>query len=596
MLQQRISEADVNRTALELQLLTCRQERDDAIRQLKEAQSSAEQANVEARSTREKLAGLEHELRGAKEAGGSLRNLLKTSQSDLEDVTRKLKEVQSSAELERGEATGLREGLQRAEQVERSLRDELAASYASQSDSERRIEEITQQLKDAQASIGLANADAASVQEELQRLEYELKKAKLVERSLRDELKANHASQLDTERRLEDVNRQLRDVQANADVANTKALGLHEELQQVMHELKDMKSVEGSLRVDLEAIHASHRDAEKRFQDATRQLKDAQSSTKGVQEGLRRVEDTLAEARRIEHSLREELRTSRDSQSEAEQRLDEVAQRFKDVQSGAELANTEARSMKAELRRVVQELKEARRIEGMLRDNLTLTGRVSQQDFEHRFEESNWLVDQLLDVAITFWNTHHRALQMLQSMIIAPNGQIDNLGEPGSSPNVHNGSVPQGPPSIDTADAASALQVLRGLDHDNFLDCITKVGSVIKKWQKVCKLHKERAKGKIAFRNFSKGDLALFLPTRNSKVKHWAAFNVSSPHQFLQATGHMEEQLKFREWALCRITTITERVVSRDVKTDPLSSLLILTLTRTLAVSNMGWMTALNIM
>jgi len=58
------------------------------------------------------------------------------------------------------------------------------------------------------------------------------------------------------------------------------------------------------------------------------------------------------------------------------------------------------------------------------------------------------------------------------------------------------------------------------------------------------------------------GDLALFLPTRNSPLRPWAAFNISFPHYFSQVTGNpLAEQLKTREWFLARITSILERVV-----------------------------------
>ena len=40
---------------------------------------------------------------------------------------------------------------------------------------------------------------------------------------------------------------------------------------------------------------------------------------------------------------------------------------------------------------------------------------------------------------------------------------------------------------------------------------------------------------------------------------------VSFPHYFLQATGHLAEQLKTREWIVARITSITERVVDPKV-------------------------------
>mgnify|MGYP001570921557 CR=1 FL=1 len=60
--------------------------------------------------------------------------------------------------------------------------------------------------------------------------------------------------------------------------------------------------------------------------------------------------------------------------------------------------------------------------------------------------------------------------------------------------------------------------------------------------------------------SFAKGDLALFLPTRNSTVPVWAAFNVSFPHHFLAATGIISEQMKSREWIVARITSLTEKV------------------------------------
>ena len=40
---------------------------------------------------------------------------------------------------------------------------------------------------------------------------------------------------------------------------------------------------------------------------------------------------------------------------------------------------------------------------------------------------------------------------------------------------------------------------------------------------------------------------------------------VSFPHYFLQATGHLAEQLKTREWIVARITSITERIVDQHV-------------------------------
>ena len=43
------------------------------------------------------------------------------------------------------------------------------------------------------------------------------------------------------------------------------------------------------------------------------------------------------------------------------------------------------------------------------------------------------------------------------------------------------------------------------------------------------------------------------------------AFAVSFPHYFLNATGHLADQLKTREWIVARITSLTERVVDHKV-------------------------------
>ena len=594
ILQQRISEADKQRSGLELQLSMCHAERDQALRQLKDTQSSAELVNVDAKKARERLTEVEYELKEAKETESSLRSLLETSRSSqsdceqrLEDLACKLREVQSSAELAKAEVGSLQDRLQQTEHVERLLRDEVTASRASQSDSEGRIEDITRQLKDARASIELANRDAASVRAELQQTGRELGMAKQIECSLREELKATRASQSETQQHFEDVTRQLKEAQANTEVVNNEALGLKEELRRVTHELADARGIENSLRVDLEAVRASHLDAESRFKDATRRLEDAESKVTDVREGLQRVEDTLSETRRIGQSLREELMSSRISQSETQQRLDDVTQRLEDVQSNAERANTDAECAKEELRRVEHELRavqtverslrddlkasrasqseaekrlkgvtrqlkdaqsgaeadkvnmqeklcetehelrEAKRIEGLLRDNLVSTGRGSQLDFEQRLEESNRLIAQLLDVAITFRGMHHQALLKFQSMTTHPNvqeGQVDSLGEASCS------FVAQEPPPVDTSDVVGAVELLREFDRDYFLGRVTEVGSVIRKWQKQCKIYRDRAKGKMAFRDFSKGDLALFLPTRNSPLKPWAAFNSEAHH------------------------------------------------------------------
>ncbi|KAG9047230.1 oligomeric, coiled-coil, peripheral membrane protein [Tulasnella sp. UAMH 9824] len=122
---------------------------------------------------------------------------------------------------------------------------------------------------------------------------------------------------------------------------------------------------------------------------------------------------------------------------------------------------------------------------------------------------------------------------------------------------VHSPTVPLSP--------QEALAGLAAFDLEAFSEAVNKTGLTIRKWQKQCKEYRDRGRGKIAYRNFQKGDLALFLPTRNSEARPWAAFNVSFPHYFLHVEDHRRDQLQRREWVVARIMSITERVVDLSV-------------------------------
>ncbi|GAA5848864.1 hypothetical protein JCM3766R1_003343 [Sporobolomyces carnicolor] len=131
------------------------------------------------------------------------------------------------------------------------------------------------------------------------------------------------------------------------------------------------------------------------------------------------------------------------------------------------------------------------------------------------------------------------------------------------------------------ADVDMLLEELERISHVALTDAIRNkmdgMTMLTKKWVKEAKAYRERAhraasgaNDKIAFRHFAKGDLALFLPTRNSTVPVWAAFNVSFPHHFLSPTGVIAEQMKTREWIVARITSLSETIVdTKDPSTNP---------------------------
>jgi autophagy-related protein 11 len=218
--------------------------------------------------------------------------------------------------------------------------------------------------------------------------------------------------------------------------------------------------------------------------------------------------------------------------SELKAVLEDTERQLKDARAQIEITDADAVGLREELQRVEHELREARHIERVLREDLQ-AGRASQSDFEYRLETSSRLIAQILDVALAFRGSHVKALAMAQALAshsASKQSQSQNLGDSMFSssgirhfPNII--GQPDEPSPIDPSDPTAALEILRSFDHDHFLETIGKTGSTIRKWQKQCKEYRERAKGKISFRNFAKGDLALFLPTRNSVSKPWAAFN-----------------------------------------------------------------------
>lgn len=123
---------------------------------------------------------------------------------------------------------------------------------------------------------------------------------------------------------------------------------------------------------------------------------------------------------------------------------------------------------------------------------------------------------------------------------------------------------------VEEAKYNAFLSALSRVDIDSTVELITKrykdVETLAKKYQKDSRLHREKtnrlqseAHEKIAYRGFKEGDLALFLPTRNQATKPWAAFNIGAPHYFLKETD--SHRLQARDWLLARISKVDERVV-----------------------------------
>ncbi|KAG5636476.1 hypothetical protein H0H81_007894 [Sphagnurus paluster] len=455
-----------------------------------------------------------------------------------------------------------------------SLQEAEAASNAEQSRSdrlERELHQLKAQVESEVTARRIVEQRNAELQADVEQQRSELSKA------LSDATEQSRIAE-NLRQELSQVQKDFEDIKAlelrNAEKVNV----LLEEQADNLRNLEDARARGEDLETQIQKLRAEHEEVHKALKDS----KEEKNLLLRLQatEHERIIRDHIAEADGDRAVLERQFFELKAVQERADRQL-------KDLKAEVDIANADAVGLREELQRVSHELREARHVERLLRDDLR-TGQASQSDFEQRLEEGSRLVAQILDVAISFHNSHVKALHSAQLMVAHPSTskQSINLADSMFSNGMRHSIIGQldEPSPIDPSDPAAALETLRAFDHDHFLEAIAKTGSTIRKWQKQCKEYRERAKGKISFRNFAKGDLALFLPTRNSVTKPWAAFNgmclidehdvieirVSFPHYFLQASGHLAEQLKIREWIVARITSITERIVDhQDPNSNP---------------------------
>ncbi|KAF9239828.1 putative peripheral membrane protein [Melanogaster broomeanus] len=410
----------------------------------------------------------------------------------------------------------LSEQLRKAEEAkvnqEKSMQQERTAFQAE-------IHRLNADLQNAQLSSNSERERADALERELHQARAQIESEGAARRIL-ERRNGELAQDLESQRR--ERAKALADATEQAKVADT----LRQELAQVRAQTEEVKALEArnaanvaQLLEDQTATLRNLEEARSRGEDLEVQIRIARAEND--QSDMEK--DRLLRAQATEHDQADGDRAVLEHQfSELREQLEGVKRQLKEAHSNVELTNADAMGLREEL--------QPRHVERLLRDDLA-AGRASQSDFEQSLENSARLLAQMLD-----------ALSMAQAYTIHPN-------------------VKQGQNNQSMVESAfpPTLRHDRSI-IDHFLDAIAKTGTIIRKWQKQCKEYRERAKGKISFRNFAKGDLALFLPT--SKL-------FSFPHYFLLATGHLAEQLKTREWIVARITSITERVVDhKDPSSD----------------------------
>jgi autophagy-related protein 11 len=417
-----------------------------------------------------------------------------------------------------------------------------------QADSEALFNEERRALKTEIACLKEQLTIPNSEHERLEQLERELHQARA---QMEAEATARHILEDRHRDLLSDVDRQRQElIDALAEATNqTKAVEvLRQQLAQAHDEAEEIRALEArnatkvtKLLEDQDETLRNLKQARARGENLEAQVDTMckeRAEMKHALEEASEEKDRLLRAQASEHDrqLRDYVAEADGDRAVLEHQffelraeLEDLERQLKEATAQAGMKEVNAANLREELQRVERELRDTRHVENVLRED-SRAGRISQSELEHKVEESERLIAQLLQTSIAYRTAHFKALTLAQAAISHPSisKSIGQLVESHTftAGTKHGSTILLDEPfPVDTSDPIGAVETLRSFDHDHFLEVITKTGSTIRKWQKQCKEYRERAKGKISFRNFAKGDLALFLPTRNSVSKPWAAFN-----------------------------------------------------------------------
>lgn len=430
---------------------------------------------------------------------------------------------------------------------------------------EKYFQELTEQVRQAEAEQARQqrshDQERRSLQSELDRVrgdaDNDRARADELEKELtqvRSQLASESSSRKSAQERhsemtevVESQRQHISQIMVNNSEQGKKNEQLELQLAQARAQYEEMKELEASSSQRVQALVNEQGRNLSNLEDARSQGKDLQGQIRAIREESENVnvalkgagmeKDRLLKAQALEHD-----RVMRDHRAEAdgdravlERQFfelkaieDKTENELREVKSDLDVANADAAGLREELRRVERELSNARKAEHSMKDSFHAL-KMTESTLDHRLDTNERLVAQLLDVASAFRTSHLKASTISQTLSAPPSSskQPNNLVDSVFSPTMRHSIIgqPEEPEPLDLSDPTTALEELRGFDHDIFLETVSKPGSTIRKWQKQCKEYRERAKGKISFRNFAKGDLALFLPTRNSVTKPWAAFN-----------------------------------------------------------------------
>ncbi|CAE6533282.1 unnamed protein product [Rhizoctonia solani] len=407
------------------------------------------------------------------------------------------------------------------------------------------MHEVIEQLREAQAAkiqqdIAFQR-ETASLKTEVERLRQEAAGASAGKQRLErleielDVTRAKHATELATrqgfEQRLKDSERARNTLQQEVDQLRAGARASDIAKQDIAR-LNTLEEQKAELEASLDRLQIQNRRLEEDL-ELMRQEKDDLNQIIRDKDAILKEQVSTAE-----RSLRDHIAETDGDRAVLEQQVAELRHALDNRNS------TEIQKLQLQVSRLEED----------------------KQQLEATLSSSKENMIRLAAVAHDLYAGQTQALSVAQNLLKASRANSNGLDvNPNQSleapfPPTTAIELPPPLPGFDPAHPQTTINALEALDSKLLEDVVAKIGTNARKYLKLSKEYRERSKSKITFRNFARGDLALFLPTRNSIAKPWAAFNVAFPHYFLNATEDISELLKSREWIVARIVSITERI------------------------------------
>ncbi|KZT60940.1 hypothetical protein CALCODRAFT_491878 [Calocera cornea HHB12733] len=468
------------------------------------------------------------------------------------------------------DVSGYREALDELRELKRA-QGEAAAGR------DREREALADELAALRAELTLAQAQGDELRARAERAEGELRSARSLaesDRSVRQTLERRHAElRADLAHKSAQLEQALGEGTAQTgemEALRTELLHAREEFERVRALQEESAAQAGKLLHAQAEMLRELEQARGRGEDLEMRIEEARREGQKASEAL--TEASMEKERLLKQVASDAERRLRDQRAEADGDRAVLERQYFELTAKVEALEGELKEVRGREEVERADLEEARRRlreQEQERDEAHRASEEWETD-KARWQERETILAEVVGVAVAYRDACAKLMTAVQASNVVgrfPNGDLGTTPPSKQPPPTQ----VQFPP-IDASDAASALSALRSFPLAAFSDAVLKTGSTIRRWQKNTREYRDRAKGRISYRNFAKGDLALFLPTRNNVAKPWAAFNVGFPHYFLDQSRGVDRALEGRDWLVARITAIRECVAdSQDSASNPYS-------------------------